>query len=314
MKTIAPSIEQASTSAAHGGASRCGPHTLLSVMSCERHYALRKFLVPRMEPRNRLIGTLVHTCLAYRDASKLPIPPKWFLERSMEEALEKDAHGQHDELKEALRIFRQYSARYAEDPWTPIAIELELEAKISEIYPDAPEEARDLVVTSRYDRIVRANGVLLIPDIKTTGGETGARLPAWSEHGNEYRSSFQVLLNLHIARTKKNQEILGGYVRGYWIQRIKQRLPFDEDRNPVLISKLAYEQCPQDAAAYALRKRDLDARLSRGERPIPNRGACEGRYGKCDFYAICYANSREDAGQIERTRFRNLQEEQEAKT
>jgi hypothetical protein len=268
---------------------------------CERFWTLRTLcgLTAKGEPETRGLGTIIHTCLAYYYAARLPNPPKWFRDRTLAEALERDSKGRPALLRTAEEIFDAWRHRYAVDKWEPVCVEEEFEATIGEIDPSAPSAGANAavvdreIVTCRTDLVIQSGGALWIVDHKSTGGEYGAeRLPAWRDDG-EWKLNWQILLNLAILRTPKNQARLGGMIRGFIVQRIKQRRPFDFDRNVVPVPLLAYQEVGRAARAYVSKELEIYAKAKRGERPIPNFGMCYGRYGKCDYFDLCAADSKE---------------------
>lgn len=261
------------------------------------------------EPEIRHIGTLVHTCLAYHNAARMQVPPAWALARSLEAALEEDGRGAPNRVRTAKEIYAAYAARFTSDTWQPVAVEEEFTATIGELKPLNPQygwtdptfDAE--VVSCRTDLVFEVNGDLWIADHKTTGGTEGQRLVVWRDDG-EWKLNWQVMMNLHILRTPKNVERLGGVIRGFVIQRVKQRRPFDFDRHVVHVSPHAYQFVPLQAREFVAAERRIEAQITRGETPIPNFSMCFGRYGPCDYHALCAADSAADQATIMAAQYR----------
>jgi len=297
------------TSAQHGGASRRGPHRLAST-SCERLWALRSSygVVAKYDPPLRLQGTLIHTCLAYYYAERMRPQPSWFVERPIDVALAKDGEGHPDLIRNAVAVFEAFKQRVAGDTWQPICAEEEFEATIGEIDPEGSDTSLNSeVVTCRTDLVIEVNGELWIVDHKSTGGSYNSdRLAVWKDDG-EYKMNWQIMMNLHILRTPRNVARLGGRtVRGFIIQRLKQRPPYDFDRHPVHVPALAYQATPRTARNFVAKEREILQKIERGESPTPNFGACWGRYGACDYHDLCAASSKSEQQAILDTAYKTL--------
>ena len=303
------SPDRMTASVQHGGSSKRGPHRLAST-ACERLWTLRSVygLVSKYDPPLRLQGTLIHDCLAFHNASLMSQPPSWFQTRTLEEALAIDGAGQPQLIRVAKEVYEAYKLRHAGDTWRPIFVEEEFEASIGELDPGGPDSTLDSeVVTCRTDLVIETNGELWIVDHKSTGGGWGGkeRLETWKDDG-EYKMNWQVLMNLHILRAPSNAARFGGKtIKGFIIQRIKHRTPFDFDRHPVHVPALAYQAAPRAARQYVAKEREILAKINRGESPTPNFSSCFGRYGKCDYYDLCAAGSKSEQQTIMHSAFRS---------
>jgi hypothetical protein len=297
--------DRATTSQQHGGASQRGPHRLAST-ACERLWALRTVygIAAKTEPPTRLMGTLIHTCLAYHFAEMMTTPPQWARDRTLSDALSQDGEGAPELIRAANDVYAAYRQRFAGDVWLPIAVEEEFAASIGELDPDGPDRTLDHeIVTCRADLVVESNGDLWIVDHKSTGGTYGDRLPAWKDDG-EYKLSWQIMMNLQILRAPRNVERLGGRtVRGFIIQRIKQRTPFDFDRHVVQVPSKAYASVPRAARELVRAERNILDKIDRGEAPLPNFSMCYGRYGACDLFPLCSASTDAEAHMVMDTQF-----------
>jgi len=295
------------SASSYGGSSKRGPHRLAST-ACERLWALRSVhgVVAKYDPPTRLQGTLIHTCLAYHNAALMPVPPVWLGERTLGEALEIDGAGNPALIRVALDVYAAYRHQFSADTWLPLSVEEEYEATIGELDPGGPDPSLDAeIITCRTDLVMKTNGMPWIVDHKATGGGWNGkeRLETWKDDG-EYKLSWQVMTNLHILRTAKNQAKIGGLVRGFIIQRLKHRTPYDFDRHTLTVPALAYADAPRAMRSYVAKERAIFAKLARGERPDPNFSMCVGRYGNCDYHALCSSSSKEEQASVLATAFR----------
>jgi hypothetical protein len=298
-----------STSPQHGGSSKRGPHRLAST-ACERLWTLRTVygLITKYDPPNRLQGTLIHTCLAYHYASLMAKPPDWFHKKSLSDALEDDGEGHPELVRVAKEVYEAFKHRFAGDTWKPVFVEEEFEATIGELDPGGPDSTLDSeIVTCRTDLVIESNGDLWIVDHKSTGGGYGGkdRLDPWKDDG-EWKMNWQVLMNLHILRAPSNVKKLGGrMIRGFVIQRVKQRPPYDFDRNLISVPALAYQAVPRAAREYVAKERSIMGKIARGETPTPNFSSCWGRYGKCDYHDLCASGTKQEQQAIMNSSFRS---------
>jgi hypothetical protein len=230
----------------------------------------------------------------------------------MDEALDQDGEGAPELIRLAKEVYAAYKGRWAGDAWRPVSVEQEYEATIGELDPGGPDPTLDQeIVTCRTDLVVETNGELWIVDHKSTGGTAGDRLPIWRDDG-EWKLSWQIMMNLQILRTARNTARLGKPVKGFVIQRIKQRQPFDFDRHVVQIPMKAYAEVPRCAREYVAAERAIITKARRGERPTPNFAMCWGRYGKCDYHDLCAASSDLEQRSIMETHFRSTHDSRRA--
>lgn len=301
--TIGPGAQIAleNTQTSPSGASSRGSHRLAAAGGgCKRQFALSyiKGLRPRYEPEHRLIGTLVHNCIAYHYAAKLAVPPSWFTQTSLDDALLKDARHAPDLIRLAKNAALAYAKRWAGEPWVPYSVETEYKATLGELDPDGPfPELNDEVITCRSDLIVESNGELWIVDHKCSAGQWGKDyLEPWKDDG-EYRMSWQAMVNLMIVR-KRLSEVTSKPVSGFVINRVKRREPFDFDRHVLHMPLLAYAQAPRVARMFVREELRIYDDLAHGIKPTPNFSSCFGRYGSCDYINICAAESEDAQNRI----------------
>ena len=98
--------------------------------------------------------------------------------------------------------------------------------------------------------------------------------------------SPQVFQNLWIIRSCIDRP-----VAGFAIQRLKRSTPYDFDRQTLQLSPLAYDQARYMMADATLRERDIKNRIEAGEKPRPNYNQCYSRWGPCDFFSVCSADT-----------------------
>lgn len=280
---------------APGGASRRGSHRLAVITTCPRIWWLkyRQGINLKQEPTHRILGTLVHLCLAYHYANKLETPPTW-AKTPLRDALIEVGRGYPEEIVQAQKIATAYATTYAGEAWMPVAVEQEFSATIGELrrmtQPKCPTLSGDEeIISCRSDLIVKVNGRLFLVDHKTLGKGYGQRLERWNDN-NEYALPWQFLLGLRLVRHYYygQQE-----VEGVIIQRIRRVLPYDFDRNVLNIPARPYEQAIETARLMVLKERELIARTDRGEIPEGHFWNCYGRYGPCEYRPLCLASAEE---------------------
>lgn len=307
----------ASSNNAGGGASARGSHRISDITTCERKWWLRyvKGLRGRYEPPFRLSGTLIHTCLAWHYAARLPddAKPEWFHTSSCDEQLERDGVGHPDLIRLAKDTAEAYARWYSADPWTPVAVENEYRARIGDLDPTGLDEPafdlemlspegesitvqfpalNDEIVTCRTDLVVMGNGYYWAVDHKTQGGNyKSGRLDKWKDDG-EYALSWQAMINLLLLRQS------GIPVEGFIINRVKRGAPYDFDRHPLMMPPMAYAQASRTARVQVAAERQLMRRIAAGEQPTPRFWSCYDRYGNCDYAPVCGAMSAEEQQQV----------------
>lgn len=278
------------------GVSAHGSHQLAAANTCERMFYLRyvKRIVPNgdNEPPWRLVGSLVHLCLSYHYQAQIQPPhPRWFTERPLDEAISAEGRGHMDIVRTAKEVYEYYRQHCgAGDTWRPVHVEQQFSASIGEMDPGRVGKNGEIdttILTAKPDLIAEANGSLWVVDHKcSAGGWSKDRLERWKDDG-EYLLAWQPMLYLHIIRKR----LAPRQVKGFVIQRIKRKLPYDVDRNPLRIPARAYSQVPRTARKLVERETEILEGVAQGEPPIPNFSACMGRYGPCDYRDLCAADS-----------------------
>lgn len=280
------------------GAGTRGASQLAAAHKCERQFLLRynKGLEVLHEPEHRLMGTLIHTRLAYHYAARMDSPPAW-ASRPVEEALIHDGGGGRPDLMAlSQRIYQMYADRWAADPWTPLFVEHEFSAALKEIDPGGVEEEEgedDIVITAKLDLYVRSNGRNWIVDHKTKRLLwNSTRLPDWNPL--EFQLSWQCLLYTHIVRAHCKREGME-QPAGFMIQRLSRELPFDCDRNVVMLPQMAYQEAPQSARLLVRNELRLRKKIKLQEKLVPNYSVCQSGFG-CDFTRLCAAGPKARPG------------------
>lgn len=291
-KTVTPS-----------GASSRGSHRLACVAQCERKWFLRYVhnLRPVDEPEFRLLGTLQHDAIAYHYAQRMinesGKTPTWWTGKTLDEILEEAGRGAPHLVDAAKTCGDAYADHWQGEDWEPLAVEEEFKATIGELDPGGGDD-RSLdseIVTCRSDLVVRvkSSGMVFIVDHKTKGGgwgTTGAhRLPKWKD-GGEYQISWQAMINLYLVRLAYPNEV----VRGFIINRVKRKPPFDFDRHVLTISPRAYAAVPRVIRAQIAKEREVLGMVDADIAPRPSYWQCYGRFGPCDYIDICSAKDEDE--------------------
>lgn len=254
------------------GRSLRGSHQMAAFSVCERLAELRylRGYVPKVEKEDRLRGTLVHLCMAYYYAARLPPDqrPAWFTEVDLRTALERKGRGFPDAIVKSLEVMSAFDAEYGESlpRWDPVSIEAEYVAPVREIDPALEDDitklksqysSTDLVnreaLEQQIDHLERMRAVDddlascrpdLIASIKTTYGpelwvvDYKTQSPAFGRSKGlrtwyqdaEYFLDWQVLVNLTITRAPSNQARLGHRFVKGFVIQRATRKPDDRGR------------------------------------------------------------------------------------
>lgn len=296
------------------GASSRGSHQLATTFQCDRKWVLRyrKRIEPTAEPEFRMGGTLIHDAVAHRYAERMIErelgTPSWWTGDSVDEVLSKAGSGYPHLAQTAREVYDAYPAYWwdlAQEKWDPIAVEEEFRATVGELDPGGQDKTLDdEVVTCRSDLVVRDpdSGCLWVVDHKTKSGEwrNNGRLPAWNPDG-EYAVSWQACINLLILRQRYPNDT----VRGFIVNRITRRPPFDFDRHVLTISPRVYANVPRVIRDCVARERMIDGMLTAGETPMPAYWECYGRFGTCDYRKLCNAASVDEMNVLYEAHYRS---------
>lgn len=304
-----------------GGASRRGSHRLAESAICPRKWYLNvgRGIKPKKTPIHFMEGTLVHLALAYYraeqlEAAKAGSAPKWFYEKSLDQALEEEGAGYPEAIALAKSVLKSYRERWANarDPWEPVAIEQEYTATLGQIRKlinpyEEPKSDDNEVVSARIDLMLRTNGFLWACDYKTTAHGRGGRLGEWNPDG-EYAINWQFLLQTAILRVNFGTEF-----KGVLVERILKKTPHDFDRAVAPISRAAFMDLPNVIARQALLERQiakqaLDAQTEGEDMtswlPSGNWWNCYQWGSPCEYRPICTADT---AGQRQEVLVREYQ-------
>lgn len=271
-------------------------------MTCERQYAFRYYKGLRLAGDKpwRMIGTLMHSALAYHYGQMCPNVPDW-LERlrdrkmSMRDVIEEEGKGNPQAVSLILdQVFPAYLRRYAGEPMSPIFVEEEFVATLGEIdpRPDRPlRELDDEVITCRTDLVSLTNGASVIVDHKCTSGDKGYdRLLPFPMDGGQYRLGLQVIQNLLILGVRLPER---GYPapQEFLINQIKRKAPFDFQRGSTKTSMLTLNEARTAIREYVARELEIRDKLTAGRKALPNFAACHTPWGPCDYADVCGAQS-----------------------
>lgn len=254
-------------------------------------------------------GTMLHSVLAYHYAEQMERKPQWFIDNpSMLDAIEQDAMGHPDWVRNALAFHAAYKLRWAGDPWVPLYCEEEFEATVGALDPegeDEPEEdieytdsdgekqvyhlprLNEEVVTCRPDLIIRHNEYNWIIDHKSQGAARNGtdKLPVINDEYPDYTYYWQAMVNMHIVRQKLD-------VEGFIFNRVKRDFPFDFARDLFSMPDRMYVKVPKVIRSSVKRERVLMRQILAGKPPEPSPWECQGKW-QCPYVRLCYADSVE---------------------
>lgn len=292
-------------SAGPGGVSRRGSHRLAEVSHCARKWYFRwaKGLVPKKTADHFIEGTLVHLALAYYRAEQLDRAgkaPKWFHEKTLEQALAKEGEGYPKAIELAKDILKAYRKNYASfDPWEPVSMEEEFTATIGQLrklvnpYVE-PKPDDSEVVSSRIDFLLKANGGLWACDYKTTAHGYRGRLADFNPDG-EYGVPWQFMLQTAILRVN-----FGDQFRGVIVERILKKEPYDFDRSVVKIPRSIFMQLPEIVARQCAAEREIARSAFAAQQaganmdewlPLGNPWSCYSWGHPCEYRNLCTAET-----------------------
>lgn len=270
-----------------GGASRRGSHRLSEATLCPRKWYFHNAmgLRPKTTPDYFIEGSLIHLALAYHFAGKMDPKPQWYLEKSLDAALEEEGEG----YPAAIRLSKACAEEYARfygfyDPWVPVAIEHEYVARVGDLRRMvdplcADHPADDELVTSRIDLVVRIGGYLWHVDYKTTLKGSRGRLAQFNPDG-EYALYWQFLVQTLILK-----KVLGDDYRGMLVERVYRKEPFDFDRSVVTIPRRAYLDAPNVIAEQCV----VESRIAKDARTAAASGADMGVWMPHGHYWNCFS-------------------------
>jgi hypothetical protein len=249
-------------------------------------------------------GTVMHTQLAYHYQSRAceagRPAPRWF-NTPVDVAVERDAAGDPTLVPWSKELLRNYLLKWRVDPIEPIFIEEEFAVELGELdsptAPIIPASYRHEIVSCRSDFVGKMNGVGMVMDHKTQAGDYRTqRLAKWRDD-NEFSRSAQVLMNLRILRAHPRVIAEGLTVEHFIVNRIKRQSPWDFDRQPVIISSIAYQDFVHMICdAIDAERRATDCANS-GQPIPPNFSSCSGKYGpnsNCPYEPVCWASNAEN--------------------
>lgn len=132
-------------------------------------------------------------------------------------------------------------------------------------------------------------------------------LDKWDDEG-EFALDWQVLINLHVLRARSNQQRLGGLpIKGFIIQRMTREADaegrYHFDRHVLKVSDEAYRQTPRMIREAVAVEDSVRRKTAAGIEAARSFWACYGRYGPCDFRAICKAKNQDEKRDILRERY-----------
>jgi len=246
-----------------GGPSSYGFHRIAQFMRCPQMYAYRWVLklVPQTEGAATGRGTSLHEGLA-----------SWYRDGSVDGAFETmRALGARYApfVDEAQRIFLNYVRHYAVEPFDVVAVEREIVVDIG----DYPFSRRlDLVVKDHQ------HGLIWVYDHKTAGDV--------SDRLRTVRSDWSLLTQALVGEAVCQREFGEGSAWGGLVLNVIGTGSSSSQfvRQPVVFSEREMDAVP---AALHWYLKQADSLSDRNPFDYPRSGACLGRYGMCEYRALC---------------------------
>lgn len=322
-----PIVGQEPTFAGPSGASRRGSHQLASIFQCPRKWYLRyrKGIRERRDKRFRMLGTLHHDAIAYAYAERIieqgkwPTP-SWWTGESLEVILERHGEGWPQEIELALQMYDAYKAYWwhgsLPEPWEPVAVEEQFQAKLSDLDPRPEDPYADEVVTCGTDLVVlnKMTGQFWITDHKSKGFDAFSRarvqrMDPWTRKSTgggdheQYALHWQSLVNLHLVRRAYPDQVIAGFMINRFTRERNSEGHFLFDRHPLHTSPRVYERAPQVMRHAVEEEARLDGIIAAGGQPEPHYWACHGKYGACDYLPLCNADSEDQMNHVLETQF-----------
>lgn len=238
------------------GPSSAGYHRLAQFVQCPQRFAYRwvlGFTMP-VEGDATGIGTVLHELLR-----------GWYLGLMGEESLEGLAPRYQRFIPRAIDLFVKYCARYPTEPWTVLDAEREIEVKLNECR-----------LTRRLDLIVEQGGKVYVVDHKTAG-RVASRIRSapldWSLATQEIAGEAVLPGAYGLEWGGFILNVIGTGNEGAEFRRQTIRFP------PHFLVSI-----PRSLYWYLQR---IDALAETDPWCYPRSGACEGRYGMCEYLDLC---------------------------
>lgn len=282
-----------------GGPSEHGSSCLATVLRCGRKWTLTYGLGYRIKypPAYLVHGSLYHAVCAYWHGAKVSKPPDW-LATPLGAALDEIGAGYPEQIRAAKDFAKFYPSFDAPRGCEPVMVEQEFGATLAEIA--GREQAGDVAderVTCRADLVCRINGRTWLLDHKTVEPR-GEHLQSWNDARAFATWGFLAMHNFRLV------SLFVEDLAGFLVQRIKRSQPFEIDVNPLLIPVGAMQDYPRIMIEAVRRERQilaelkLEAGTERRLASAPNFTACDGRYGLCEYVAVCQTPRIEDRALI----------------
>lgn len=260
---------------APGGLSLQGPHRVESFADCPQKEAFGHELHLRsIYPKESTdTGVLWHDGLAYHYAAQMEKKPEWYVYAHAEEVIRRHAAAEPklgEFVDNALRMIAAYRQVYAVDDLRPILVEHQFVVT----FPNGePYSCRTDLLAWQWITVPEPRWRCVIVDHKNVG-----------KIGNEaakYYLDRQMVTNLVLARAH-------GYPVEAVLVNVQSRNNYECRRFDVPINPIHFARFFADTIYY------LDGmKLVRQTHPDPmdrprRTGACTGKYGKCDYYSLCW--------------------------
>lgn len=220
------------------------------------------------------VGNLIHAGLAYRYAALMTTKPAWFVYANGYEAIDALAtdQGRPDFGALAVRVFSAYEEHYKVNVWRPIVVE---EQFVVHFDNGEPYSCRtDLLAEDAW-------GSVWVIDHKSCG-KLSRNLNA------KYCTDWQMLTNLALSRA------LGYKTRGVIINELSREETPKFQRQEIQINQIAYDGLGINTNYYLDRMKEVRQAFPDPLHRPRNVNACQGKFGTCDFYGLCFGGSTID--------------------
>lgn len=292
--------------ASPSGPGDLGSSALLAAGVCPFLFGMRYIagLVPAPEMNHlyedRLRGSLVHAGIAYHYAARMPNPPKWFHERTLEEEWLNLAKGQPLLIDQARRTTDFYNEYCRFERWEPLAVEHQFKATVKEIDPEGSGPEDDVIVSAKLDLVPRTSpDTVSIVDHKSTTKKTrDGRLWGWSPQNNFYVYSAATLTYFQVGQIDIPRQLDCPAPEVFIIQRVLSIEPFDVDRNTLDISPVALADNRRAVRVRArAAQQHIDTVKEHGMRALVKmrEPLCRTGSSRCDYASICFASNAVDS-------------------
>lgn len=280
-----------------GGSSKRGPHRRMAASKCDMMLALRYLVHLRSTQANSWTskGSMFHLYAAYYYARRTPEAPAWWGRVSFKAERDKivepfNPKARAEMIEEDRLRFNAYRAWSKGEDLVPLFAERGMAATIAELDGREDDIGRE-ILTARKDLVARVDGKLTDVDYKTkAGNRRWDKLEKFDEA--EFPRDRQILENLAISRARFKEPI-----DDFMIRRVKREASFDIADDFVAVDWRAHKGVAARARRTVQTEIRVADRVRQGKKIRENgldSNACFGRFGPCDYFNVCGAQTRDD--------------------